>query len=194
MVGLGVLALVYLRLPDEPKVLYRDAARQDAEAIAVLHADSWRRHYRGAFLDSFLNGEVVIERLGVWRDRLAKPRDDCFTVVAVGAGQIVGFVHMVLDADPNWGTLLDNLHVTHELKRKGIGRNLMRQAARRLENRGRRPFYLWVLDQNVAAQRFYAAQGGVRVETCLRGPFPGGGRALAHRIAWADARTLLAES
>ena len=35
-------------------------------------------------------------------------------------GAVVGFVHMILDEDPRWGALLDNLHVTHRLKRHGI--------------------------------------------------------------------------
>jgi hypothetical protein len=31
---------------------FREAGPGDAGAIAGLHADSWRRHYRGAFSDS----------------------------------------------------------------------------------------------------------------------------------------------
>ena len=78
-----------------------------------------------------------------------------------------------------------------EAFRRGIGHRLMQAVATRLFERGRRSFYLWVLDQNVAAQRFYTAQGGRRVETRLRGPFPGGGFALGHRIAWIDALELI---
>jgi len=99
---------------------------------------------------------------------------------------------MILDDDPLWGALLENLHVTAQLKRNGIGRTLLHEAARRLLRRGgRNNFYLWVLDQNVAAQQFYAAQGGRRVERRVLGPFPGGGRALGHRVAWPDASALL---
>jgi ribosomal protein S18 acetylase RimI-like enzyme len=169
----------------------RYATPEDVEAIAALHADSWRRHYRGAFLDTFLDGDVFADRLAVWRERLAEPRRDRFTVVAELRESVAGFVHMVLDDDPAWGALLDNLHVSYRLKRHGIGRALMREVARRLLQRSRNNFYLWVLDQNIAAQQFYAAQGGVLVETCMRGPFPGGGRALGHRIAWRELSALL---
>lgn len=169
---------------------YRDATSKDVEGIAALHADSWRRHYRGAFLDSFLDGDVLADRLAVWRERLAQSRREHFTVVAELRNSVVGFVHMILDDDPVWGALLDNLHVTSQLKRNGIGRRLLQEAAERLLLRGGRKFYLWVLDQNVAAQHFYAAQGGSRVETCSRGPFPGGGHALSHRVAWLDASAL----
>ena len=102
-------------------------------------------------------------------------------------------VHMILDEDPHWGTLLDNLHVTYGLKRHGIGRRRLTEAARELVQRrpADRRFYLWVLAKNTAAQAFYTVCGGTRVETTLSGPFPGGGRALSHRIAWPDAAVLV---
>jgi hypothetical protein len=52
-----------------PEITFRDASARDIEAIATLHADSWRRHYRGAYLDSFLDGDVVADRLAVWGQR-----------------------------------------------------------------------------------------------------------------------------
>lgn len=125
---------------------YRDATSKDAEGIAALHADSWRRHYRGAFLDSFLDSDVLADRLAVWRERLAQSRREHFTVVAELRNSVVGFVHMILDDDPVWGALLDNLHVTSQLKRNGIGRKLLQEAAERLLHRDGRKFYLWVLD------------------------------------------------
>lgn len=177
-------------MPQE--IAVREASAQDSAAIAALHADSWRRHYRGAYLDTFLDGDVVADRQAVWGERLTAPGAGQFTLVADHGGVVVGFVHMILDADSRWGALLDNLHVTHQLKRRGIGRRLLGAAAQELA-RCRptdRRFYLWVLDQNTAAQAFYAACGGTKVETTLRGPFPGGGRALGHRIAWPDAAAL----
>ncbi len=43
----------------------RHAGPEDAEQVAALHADSWRRHYRGAYADSYLDGDVVAERMQV---------------------------------------------------------------------------------------------------------------------------------
>jgi hypothetical protein len=34
-----------------------------AGQIALLHADSWRRHHRGAYADSFLDGDVEADRV-----------------------------------------------------------------------------------------------------------------------------------
>src|SRR6266478_3896315 len=98
---------------------YRTATPHDVDAIALLHADSWRRNYRGAYLDSFLDGDVFADRAAVWTDRLTQPGAKQHTVVAEHDGDVVGFAHTILDDDPTWGALLENLHVAHNLKRRG---------------------------------------------------------------------------
>jgi ribosomal protein S18 acetylase RimI-like enzyme len=184
-------------MPDErphsaPVVRYREATDLDADSVAALHADSWRRHYRGALLDAYLDGDVVADRQAVWRSRLAPPRVNQYTVIAEEDGHLLGFAHTVLDDDPRWGSLLDNLHVRSDRKGNGIGTHLLSESAGRLlELRPAGSLYLWVLDQNTAAQSFYDARGGTRVETARRGPFPGGGRALGHRYLWPDPSRLL---
>jgi ribosomal protein S18 acetylase RimI-like enzyme len=177
----------------QQEMIFREASMHDLEAIATLHAESWRGHYRGAFLDSFLDADVLADRLAVWSMRLTAPSMDHFTITACQSEAVVGFVHMILDEGPDFGALLDNLHATHQLKRHGIGRRLLAEAARELVRRRPtdRRFSLWVLAQNTAAQALYAACGGTKVETTLSGPFPGGGSALSHRMAWPNAAVLV---
>ena len=173
-------------------VEYLNATDRDADSIAALHADSWRRHYRGAYLDSYLDGDVVTDRQTVWRSRLAQPKENQFTVIACHGDEVLGFAHTVVDEDPRWGSLLENLHVRSDLKRTGMGSRLLSESAQRLLRlRTEGSLYLWVLDQNTAAQAFYDARGGSRVETQLRGPFPGGGRAMGHRYHWTNPTRLL---
>jgi len=170
----------------------RFAAEDDAEAIAALHAHSWQRHYRGAYLDSYLDGDVIADRIEVWRQRLNEPVEQRITIVADQKGALVGFAHLVFDQDPTWGSLLDNLHVLVDQKRQGIGTLLLSAvAAELLRSRPSGSLYLWVLDQNEPAQLFYDARGGVRVGSEPRGPFPGGGRAMGHRYAWSDPSLLI---
>jgi ribosomal protein S18 acetylase RimI-like enzyme len=172
---------------------FRTAAGQsDAEGIAQLHADSWRRHYRGAYSDAYLAGDVLSDRRAVWSARLAADADT-LTVVAEGTGGIDGFVHVDFDDDETWGSLVDNLHVSNELRRSGIGTVLMAQAATAVAARGAaRPMYLWVLEQNLSAQRFYESLGGSCVQKTKVGP-PGGvperlnGTPYKLRMAWPDA-------
>lgn len=163
----------------------------DAASIAALHAESWRRHYRGAYADRYLDSDLYTDRLNVWTDRLGQPQDT-ITLVAEAQGQLLGFVHVRLNEDPVWGNLVDNLHVTSPQHRRGIGTHLLGRAARMVDER--RPgsgIYLWVLEQNAAAQAFYLARGGAPRgrEPCSP---PGGdvrnlvGTPIKWRIAWPD--------
>ncbi|WP_433130028.1 N-acetyltransferase family protein [Micromonospora sp. CA-240977] len=163
-----------------------------AGQIALLHADSWRRHYRGAYADSFLDGDVVADRRAVWTARLATPTRS-HTVVAEDDDRLVGFIHVVFDQDPRWGSLVDNLHVAHDRQRNGVGTALLAHAARAVVEHARAGgMYLWVLEQNTAAQRFYRACEARHVETARVSP-PGGdpsrlnGSPRRFRMAWPDA-------
>jgi len=172
---------------------YREAITLDVEAIARLHADSWRRNYRGAYSDTFLDGDVLADRLAVWRNRLTRrgtPANQC-TIVAVSDGDLVGFAHTILNDDPKWGALLDNLHVRHDLKGQGIGTRLMAESAKAvMERTPSSGLYLWVLESNTAAQAFYATRGGNCVGREVSEP-PGGGSVIALRYVWPDPSTLL---
>jgi ribosomal protein S18 acetylase RimI-like enzyme len=151
----------------------RSAGIDDAEGIARLHADSWRRHYRGAYSDSFLDGDILTDRRSVWSSRLAAP-DGSATIVAEEGDQMIGFVHVVLDADERWGSLVDNLHVTHDRQRGGVGTALLRRATEAVaQEASGASMYLWVLEQNTRAQAFYRAAGGTCVEKATVDP-PGG--------------------
>jgi ribosomal protein S18 acetylase RimI-like enzyme len=173
-------------------MMYREATALDIDSIAGLHADSWRRNYRGAYLDAFLDGEVFADRLAVWTSRLTSGRPSDYTIVAELDGTVRGFVHTISDADPAWGALVENLHVAHDLKGQGVGTRLLAATARTLMRR--RPsmgLYLNVLEQNTAAQAFYDARGGTCVGRNLGGPFPGGGRAVVLTYTWPDPSVLL---
>jgi GNAT superfamily N-acetyltransferase len=174
-------------------VRLRLADVDDAAPIASLHADSWRRHYRGAYADSFLDGDVAADRRSVWSARLDATLNSR-TFVAEATGRMVGFIHVIFDHDPQWGSLVDNLHVTPDKHRTGIGTELLSHAARTVVERARtNQMYLWVLEQNTAAQHFYRARGATSVETAAVLP-PGGdpsrlhGRPRKLRMAWPYAR------
>jgi ribosomal protein S18 acetylase RimI-like enzyme len=175
---------------------FRAARSDDADAIALLHADSWRRHYRGAYSDSYLDGDVETNRRSVWSSRLAAPTHSATIVAENGAG-LAGFVHVVFDNDDQWGSLVDNLHVVTDRHRSGIGRDLMRRAgAAVIDQAASTKAYLWVLEQNARAQAFYGALGGACVEKTAVDP-PGGiperldGAPNKLRIVWSDAARLL---
>jgi ribosomal protein S18 acetylase RimI-like enzyme len=179
---------------EEPR--FRIAGPTDAEAVAKLHADSWRRHYRGAYSDAFLDGDVFADRLAVWSDQL-RERDPRRSTILAEDGSVVGFANTLFDDDPTWGALLDNLHVADGHKRRGIASRLLALTAEALIERPKSTgLYLWVLEQNVDAQAFYEARGGTCVGRAVVSP-PGGvaGRIIGSpaklRYAWADPAALI---
>jgi len=177
---------------------FRVACPDDAQAIAALHADSWRRHYRGAFSDAFLDNDVAGYLLPLWTERLASPDSRARTILAEGDGAVVGLAHTLLGEDATWGAFLDNLHVIHGLKRQGIGTRLLARTGQAVVDWSPSSgLYLWVLEQNSAARAFYAARGGVCVERDDAPP-PGGdtarlnGKPMGLRYVWRDPSTLVA--
>jgi hypothetical protein len=71
---------------------YRLAISQDAPSIAALHADNWRRTYRGNFSDAFLDDDVLSDRENVWKARLSQPAANQYVCVGTEGDKIVGFV------------------------------------------------------------------------------------------------------
>jgi ribosomal protein S18 acetylase RimI-like enzyme len=172
----------------------RLAGPRDARAIAALHADSWRRHYRGAYSDAFLDRDVAADRLAVWTDRLGRRDPRSCTILAEDESGLVGFAHTVFDEDPVWGAQLDNIHVAHRHQRRGVGSGLLVRTAKAVAGRPQRTgLYLWVLEHNVDAQAFYEAHGARRVERAQVTP-PGGvpgrlnGSPFKLRYAWDDSQ------
>jgi GNAT superfamily N-acetyltransferase len=121
------------------------------------------------FPDDFLDNDAFEDRDRVWRERFADPEREAktLTILAERGDDLLGFAHSIIDEDENYGTLLDNLHVHPDAHRLGIGMRLMAETAGTLEAAGNTSsFYLWVLEDNAGARRFYEALGG---NECGRG-------------------------
>jgi len=175
-------------------MIVRDARQNDASLIAELHAASWRSAYRGMLSDRYLNGDLVRERTRIWIDRLQNPQPKQRVLLAEISGRVAGFVCAYGSNDPQLGTLLDNLHVSQEFQRQGIGARLMREIAfwcdRELAGEG---LFLWVLEPNMAARSFYEHRGGVIVARDTWFP-PDGGAIPSLCYAWKDLAPLLSEA
>ena len=145
---------------------FRRATPADAGAIASLHTENWQEAYRDILPHTYLKGPIVNERLSLWRSRLASPGADRHSVLlAESGGDLVGFVCVLLDEEPQWGACLDNLHVLPGWRGKGIGRELFGRAARWVISiEPDWGLHLWVLEANLDARRFYEVLGGELVE------------------------------
>jgi ribosomal protein S18 acetylase RimI-like enzyme len=173
-------------------MIIRDATDADVPAIAALHAESWRSTYRGILSDDYLENEVHRDRLVVWQGRFSKASEKAmFVMVAEANSTLAGFVCVFQDDDPMFGSFLDNLHVVPAMTGQGIGRRLLSEAAKHLLASGSRVgLYLWVIEQNDRALRFYKTAGaevvGSKVNT-----MPDGQPLLALRCYWRTPQTLV---
>ncbi|MFN0039915.1 MAG: N-acetyltransferase family protein [Burkholderiales bacterium] len=171
---------------------FREADKADAEGIASLHATSWRFAYRGSLSDAYLDGPIEEERSEFWRGRFERPAENQFVAVAESRGKLVGFACAYGGEDPQWGTFLDNLHVEPIHHRKGIGARLMAEvafwSARSYPGQG---IYLWVLESNQRARRFYERVGAEIGGHDLWTP-PDGSALPKLRLVWRRAEALSA--
>ncbi|MEZ0542623.1 GNAT family N-acetyltransferase [Fibrella arboris] len=171
-------------------ITYRTAQLADAASIAQAHTQSWRLAYRGILRDDYLDGAISDERDAVWQQRLGSPAANQRVLIAEEAGRFSGFICLFLDAEPQFGTLIDNLHVLPTLKGRGVGAGLMREAARQVIPQATQPgFHLSVYEANRAAIHFYERMGGVNVGREVH-ETPGGGEAVSLRYAWKTAADL----
>jgi len=169
-------------------VRYREAAQKDAPTIAILHAESWRTHYRGAYRDDYLDGPVFEDRARIWAERLGAPPANQFVVLAEeeldGRATPLGFACVYGAHDPQWGSLLDNIHVTPPAQGRRIGAGLFARLTKWCrENHPSHGLYLWVLHDNDKAQRFYRRLGARDAGGEFSEP-PGGGEIHGRRYVW----------
>jgi GNAT superfamily N-acetyltransferase len=136
--------------------------------------------------DDFLDGDVVSNRLQVWHDRLADHRADQFVCIAEEGAELAGFICAFGNEDPTWGSYIENLHVAHARKRTGVGSTLMQQVAAWLATRHPQSgVYLWVMEANGSARRFYERLGAANAGTEDKLD-PAGGSAPNCRYVWSN--------
>jgi ribosomal protein S18 acetylase RimI-like enzyme len=170
---------------------FRFATAADADAIAKLHAESWRSAFGGIISDEYLEARADEDRLAVWRERLsAEFVPEKFVLIAEENSRLFGFSIVFVESDATYGSLLDNLHVAPHLTRQGIGRRLLSESARELGKRSKRGLFLWVMERNLRAQQFYGKAGAEFMGSELR-EMPDGRRVMSLRCYWPAPQRLI---
>ncbi|MGW5437707.1 N-acetyltransferase family protein [Nocardia asteroides] len=166
----------------------RPGVPDDADAIAALHTASWRTAYRGLLPADYLAGPVAEDHRARWAELLGQPTEGSVMFVADGADGPDGFVYLTPAADGR--TLLDNLHVRPDGKRRGRGTALLGRALEwSRQQRPGRDLYLEVLAGNTAAIAFYERNGGLRTRA-KTSVFPQGFEVPEFEYVWPDSVTL----
>ncbi|WP_114764793.1 GNAT family N-acetyltransferase [Vibrio rhodolitus] len=137
------------------------AEYNDYERIAHLHAQSWKTYYQGILGSQYLSSEVIDDRLLIWQTRLINPPFNQHVLIAEEKGEICGFICAFGNHDFEKGTIIDSLHVDSRCRGKGVGRALVVEMARWIEQHfADTGVYLEVMAQNDQAIGFYDHIGG----------------------------------
>jgi ribosomal protein S18 acetylase RimI-like enzyme len=144
----------------------RRANADDLPAIADLHAASWRAAYRQILPDAYLDGPLIEDRRAHWSGVTEKMALSDRLLLAERGNGLCGFIaawaSAGLGCEGGFALFIDNLHVRPELRGQNIGGLLMRSLAASLNEGENCRAYLWLLDGNENAGRFYAKLGGRR--------------------------------
>jgi methylmalonyl-CoA/ethylmalonyl-CoA epimerase len=157
-------------------VALRAATAKDVDVIAGIRVASWQTTYTGivpqAFLDEVHARDGFARRLA---SQLSDPSTGVEAVVAEIGGDVVGYaiigperVRLTRGAGASAATTTTSgqargevyaIYLVERAQGRGIGRQLLREAERRLGNMGHADAVLWMIEANQPARRFYERMG-----------------------------------
>jgi len=142
-------------------MLLRPATVQDADGIAAVHVRSWQAAYRGLMPQEVLDGLSIAERAAGWQRILTETERGAQTLVVERDGRIAGWASYGDardDGAPCTGELW-GIYADPDAWSTGVGHLLITAAEDSLRASGHDSAYLWVLEGNERAARFYERHG-----------------------------------
>lgn len=145
-------------------MLLRQATAADAPIISLIHASSWRSAYRGLLPQDYLDSIADTRWVGIFEKLLPEGKTRALLACeeqtvcgCISFGELTGME----GAPPppvGWGYVL-TLYVHPDHTQKGYGTALLRAAEDSLRLQGYTHSFLYVLDTNLIARRFYEKSG-----------------------------------
>lgn len=127
----------------------------DMSAISNIYEQSWKYAYQGILPDEYLNGIPV----GQWANGLHQPGRHSILLFEdqklLGTSSYCGARQEDMGG---YGEIV-SIYLLPEAMHKGYGRMLMQAVITELEKMGYQKAYLWVLEENKNARRFYEHMG-----------------------------------
>jgi GNAT superfamily N-acetyltransferase len=172
-------------------VTIRRATPDDAEAIARVRIDGWRRAYKGLVPQASLDAMSVQASLPLWQRVLAAPGDAVSVFVADNGEGVVGFAAGNRLEEPKLGfdAELTGIYLAPEVQRRGLGRRLVGAIAAERASHGATGMIVWVLAGNKGARAFCESLGAALV---VEQPFEWDGMPLVEAgFGWRDLQRLV---
>lgn len=130
----------------------------DWMAISHVYEQSWKYAYRGIIPDTWLARIPS----GQWANGLKAP--DRLSLLLLEDGKICGsasYSHARMEEMKGYGEII-SIYLLPEVMHKGYGYQLMQDVISELYDIGYQKVYLWVLEENKDARRFYERFGFVQ--------------------------------
>ncbi len=148
-------------------MLIREATELDAYGIARVHVDTWKTTYKGIVSDKFLNELSYNKREEMWSKFVhdsAKNKKYIFVAEDVNDG-IIGFSTCGMERESDNKSIgeLYAIYILKEYQNKGIGKLLFNTVKEKLKELKFSSIFIWVLESNDQACRFYEAIGGKKL-------------------------------
>ena len=141
------------------RFVIREATLEDSTEIARVQVDTWRTTYRGIVPQGFLDRMDYDVGAENWRNQLAGGSSRIY--VSELDGTICGFISGGRLREPlfDFDGEIYAIYLAVDAQRRGCGRALMQQLAKKLLQDGLRGAAVWVLERNPACT-FYKHLGG----------------------------------
>lgn len=127
----------------------------DRNELSNIYEQSWRKAYRGIIPQDYL--EAIPK--GQWNKNFDIP--GWSTIVCIEDGNFIGtssFSKSRFDKFPDSGEII-SIYLLPEYMKKGYGSYIFDFVLKELKNQGYKKVFLWVLEENTNARKFYESKG-----------------------------------
>ena len=140
------------------KILIRKAKIDDIKAISTIKVKGWQTAYRNIIDDEYLdnmNIESIIEKN---KTNFTKRK----FIVAESNNEVIGFCSYDYknETAENADCELKGIYVKPEMRRNGIGKQLIQYVIDDFRKAGKKKMILWCLKENYPSRTFYEKMGG----------------------------------
>ncbi len=138
----------------------REAAPEDAAAIAAVQVRTWYAAYAGMLPQDHLDRRTIELRTAQWNDRFQAGDHEVF-VACSDNGSVVAFASGGASTEPvdGFDGEIGTIYVLPEAQGQGLGKRLLRAVVTALRAKGFQSAWLRVLSDNTPARRFYEKLG-----------------------------------
>ena len=141
--------------------MIRPATESDIPRIAKIHTDAWIEAYSTIISPEIMAGVTQDSRTATWQHWFKSTNQDLH--VHEQNRTVVGFIRVAPpeESSSELTTYGELTHIYQDpiLLGSGIGYLLFTHAVQLVKQSGRQGMFLWTLEKNVRARRFYERQG-----------------------------------